>query len=60
MELSELIPHTASIADEICLIRSMRTGVNNHGQSIRALQAGRITEGRPSLGSWSTYGQQSG
>lgn len=56
MELSELIPHTAGIADEICLIRSMRTGVNNHGQSIRALQSGRVVEGRPSLGSWLTYG----
>ena len=56
MELSELIPHTASVADELCLVRSMRTGVNNHGQSIRALQAGRILEGRPSLGSWLTYG----
>lgn len=56
MELSELIPHTGSVADEICLIRSMRTSVNNHGQSIRALQTGRITEGRPTLGSWLTYG----
>jgi hypothetical protein len=56
MELSELIPHTALVADDICLIRSMRTGVNNHGQSIRALQTGRITEGRPALGSWLTYG----
>ena len=56
MELSELIPHIGSIADDICLIRSMRTGVNNHGQSIRALQSGRIVEGRPSLGSWLTYG----
>ena len=56
MELSELIPHTASIADEICLIRSMQTGVNNHGQSIRALQTGRNLPGRPTLGSWLTYG----
>ena len=56
MELSELIPHTASVADEICLIRSMCTGVNNHGQSIRALQTGRIAAGRPTLGSWLTYG----
>ena len=55
-ELSELLPHTGSIADDICLIRSMHTGVNNHGQSIRALQSGRIVEGRPSLGSWLTYG----
>jgi hypothetical protein len=56
MELSELIPHTASVADDICLIRSMHTGVNNHGQSIRALNSGRVVEGRPSLGSWLTYG----
>lgn len=56
MELSELIPETAGIADDICLVRSMRTGVNNHGQSIRALINGRTLGGRPSLGSWLTYG----
>lgn len=56
MELSELIPETATVADDICLIRSTRTGVNNHGQSIRALQTGRILGGRPTLGSWLTYG----
>ena len=56
MELSELIPHTGDIADDICLIRSMHTGVNNHGQSARAMQTGRTIEGRPSLGSWLTYG----
>ncbi|MCP4172635.1 MAG: DUF1501 domain-containing protein [Fuerstiella sp.] len=56
MELSELVPHTATVADDICLIRSTRTGVNNHGQSIRALQTGRTVEGRPALGSWLTYG----
>jgi hypothetical protein len=56
MELSELIPHICAVADDICLVRSMHTGVNNHGQSIRALQAGRILEGRPSLGAWLTYG----
>jgi len=55
-EMSELIPHMGSIADDICLIRSMHTGVNNHGQSIYALNSGRILAGRPSLGSWLTYG----
>lgn len=55
MELSELIPHTAGIADDICLVRSMKTGVNNHGQSIRALTNGRTLGGRPSIGSWVTY-----
>ena len=56
MELSELVPHLGSIADDITLIRSMNTGVNNHGQSIYALHHGRVTEGRPVLGSWITYG----
>jgi hypothetical protein len=55
MELSELVPCLGGVADEICLIRSMRTGVNNHGQSINALNTGRITPGRPALGSWITY-----
>ncbi|WP_437222804.1 DUF1501 domain-containing protein [Planctomicrobium sp. SH661] len=56
MELSDLIPYTAQVADDICLIRSMYTGVNNHGQSIQALQAGRVGDGRASIGSWITYG----
>ncbi len=55
MELSELLPHLGQVADDICLIRSMRTGVNNHGQSINALNTGRVTPGRPALGSWMTY-----
>ena len=55
-EISELLPHTAGIADDLCLVRSMRTGVNNHGQSILALQTGKVTKGRPSLGSWMAYG----
>ena len=54
-ELSELLPYTSAIVDDICLIRSMHTGVNNHGQSIRALQMGRVLEGRPTLGAWLTY-----
>jgi hypothetical protein len=56
MELSELVPHLGGIADDVTLIRSMNTGVNNHGQSIYALHHGRITAGRPVLGSWLTYG----
>ena len=55
MELSELLPGLGTIADEITLIRSMQTGVNNHGQSINALNTGRISAGRPVLGSWLTY-----
>ncbi len=55
MDLSELLPCLGQVADDICLIRSMHTGVNNHGQSINALNTGRINAGRPSLGAWLTY-----
>lgn len=55
IELSELVPHLTEVVDEITLIRSMHTGVNNHGQSIRAMNSGRVLGGRPSLGSWLTY-----
>ncbi|MBP89917.1 MAG: hypothetical protein CMJ64_24955 [Planctomycetaceae bacterium] len=55
-ELSELVPHLANVIDDVCLIRSMHTGVNNHGQSIQALNTGQILPGRPVLGSWLTYG----
>src|SRR5262249_15754008 len=55
-ELSELLPYLGKVVDDICLIRSMRTGVNNHGQSIWAMTNGRILQGRPTLGSWMAYG----
>ena len=56
MELSELLPHLGKVVDDITLVRSTRTGVNNHVQSIYALNNGRIQKGRPALGSWLTYG----
>jgi hypothetical protein len=56
MELSELMPHLAGIADEICLIRSMHTGNSGHEPSIAAMNTGRFLRGRPSLGSWFAYG----
>jgi hypothetical protein len=55
MELSELLPGLAEVADQITLVRSMQTAVNNHGQSISALNTGRINPGRPVVGSWLTY-----
>jgi hypothetical protein len=55
MELSELLPGLGEVADDITLIRSMQTGVNNHGQSISALNTGRIQRGRPTVGSWVSY-----
>ncbi len=56
MELSELLPHLGRVADDITLIRSMHSGVNNHAQALYALNNGSITAGRPTLGSWLTYG----
>jgi hypothetical protein len=56
MELSELLPKLSEVADDITLIRSMRSGVSNHQQGLFAMNNGRVTGGRPSLGSWLTYG----
>ncbi len=55
-EVSELLPHLAEVVDDILVVRSMHTGVNNHGQSIHAMNSGRIQRGRASLGSWLAYG----
>ncbi len=52
MELSELVPHLGRIADDITLIRSMHTGVNNHLPSNYALNTGDNKSGRAVLGSW--------
>jgi hypothetical protein len=52
MQLSELLPHLGRIADDITLIRSMHTGVNNHLPSNFALNTGAIQRGRAVLGSW--------
>lgn len=57
IEVSELLPELGSIADDICIVRSMRTGHNGHEVSIRYMNNGVAGEtGRPSLGSWLTYG----
>lgn len=56
MNLSELLPHTGSIADEICLIRSVYTEAINHDPAITFLQTGSQIAGRPSLGAWVGYG----
>jgi hypothetical protein len=56
MELSELLPSLSQVADEITLVRSMTSGVSNHAQGLYAMNAGRITAGRPAIGSWLTYG----
>lgn len=55
MEVSELLPHFASIVDDVCLIRSMHTDINGHEPSIWSMNTGRAQPGRPALGSWVTY-----
>ena len=56
-EVSELLPHTAGIVDDLCVIRSMHSGHNGHEVSIRYINAGiPAVTGRPSLGAWLTYG----
>jgi hypothetical protein len=56
MWLSELLPHTAKLADEICLIRSMHTDAINHDPAMTLLQTGHQIGGRPSFGAWASYG----
>ncbi|MFM8479415.1 MAG: DUF1501 domain-containing protein, partial [Planctomycetaceae bacterium] len=55
MELSELIPHLARVADDLCLIRSMYTENNNHPFALNMLQTGKTFNGRPAMGSWIGY-----
>jgi len=59
MELSDRIAHTASCADDICLIRSMHTEAFNHHPGQLLLFSGTQQFGRPSLGAWVTYGMGS-
>jgi hypothetical protein len=54
--LSELLPHTAEVADELCFIKSMHTEAINHDPAITFFQTGFQLAGRPSIGSWVSYG----
>jgi hypothetical protein len=54
--VSELLPHTARIADDICLVKSMFTEAINHDPGITFFQTGSEQPGRPCMGSWVTYG----
>src|ERR1041385_3384542 len=55
-EYSDYIPHTASCADDICLIRSMNTDAFNHHPGQLLLMSGTTQFGRPTMGAWVTYG----
>ena len=56
MEFSDVIPNIGSIADELCLVRSMYTEHNNHTEGLIMFMTGRVFQGRPSFGSWISYG----
>ena len=54
--VSELLPHTAKVVDDLCIVRSMFTEAINHDPAITFLQTGSQISGRPSIGSWVHYG----
>ena len=54
--VSDFLPHTAAIADDLCFIKSMHTGAVNHAPAITFFLTGAEQPGRPSMGSWLTYG----
>ena len=54
--ITDLLPHIQSIADEICIVRSMHTEQINHDPAHAFMNAGSIIKGRPSMGSWLLYG----
>ncbi|MCB1224679.1 MAG: DUF1501 domain-containing protein [Verrucomicrobiales bacterium] len=53
---SELLPHTASIAEDLCVLRGMHTEAINHGPGVTYFQTGSQIAGRPSMGAWLSYG----
>ena len=55
VEYSEILPHTATCADDIAVVRSMFTEHNNHEQALWHIHTGRIVSGRPTLGAWVNY-----
>ncbi len=56
MELSDLVPHLATCADDLCLVRSMHTDAFNHHPGQLMMNCGVPTFGRPSMGAWLNYG----
>jgi hypothetical protein len=54
--VSELLPHTASMADDLCFIKTVNTDAINHDPAVTFFQTGAPIAGRPSIGSWLAYG----
>ena len=55
-EISELLPHTSSIADDLCIVKSMKTDAFNHAPAQIMMNSGSQLFGKPSLGAWTMYG----
>ena len=54
--VSDLMPHTARIVDDLCWVKSMHTEAINHGPAVTFIQTGSQFPGRPSMGAWLSYG----
>ena len=54
--VSELLPRTAEIVDDLCFVRSLHTEAINHDPAAMLLQTGHPQPGRPSFGAWASYG----
>ena len=54
--VSELLPHTANVVDDLAFVKSMHTEAINHDPAVTFLQTGAQIAGRPSMGSWAVYG----
>src|SRR5262249_45090038 len=55
-EISEIFPHLAKVADELCIIRSLKTEAINHDPAHTFMNTGTTLSGRPAMGSWLWYG----
>ncbi len=56
VEISDLLPHLSTVADELCVLRAMQADSEAHAPAVRQLHTGHSTQPRPSIGSWITYG----
>ncbi|MCO8124473.1 DUF1501 domain-containing protein [Stieleria sp. TO1_6] len=56
LEISDFLPHLSTVADELCVIRSLHGDSVNHPQSVYQMNTGSILMGHPSFGSWLSYG----
>ena len=56
LEVSELLPHTARFADDLCVLRSVHTNNPNHGPALLLMNNGTMTPKVPSMGAWMSYG----